>query len=130
LFIKTLQPLGLTFFDSINKFLTIVYFEPFSTSFYLLFFSCMLYNCKWYEYFQACSQLALNNESKEAPPFWTFFHTNVSLWSIVARSFVGPKKDLREFESLYRAIYAMEISKQISICSQVNILQDAMVTCV
>jgi len=40
--IKTLQPLGLAFFNSINKFLTILYFESFSTSFYLLLFPYML----------------------------------------------------------------------------------------
>ena len=46
LFITTLQPLGLAFFNFINKFLTILYFESFATSFYLLFFSYMLYNSK------------------------------------------------------------------------------------
>jgi len=44
LFITTLQPLGLGFLDFIIKFLTILYFESFFTSFYLLFFSYMLYN--------------------------------------------------------------------------------------
>jgi len=72
LFITTLQPLGLAFLNSITKFLIILYFESFSISFYLLFFSYILYNSK-------CSQLALKNESKEVPPFWKNFHTNVSL---------------------------------------------------
>jgi len=52
-----LQPLGLAFFNSISKFLTIYYLEI----------------------FQACSQLVWKNESKEAQIFWTFFHTNVTL---------------------------------------------------
>jgi len=55
-------------------------------------FSYMLYNSKWFEIFQACSQLALMNESKELPPFWTFFHTNVTLWSAASHFFVRPKK--------------------------------------
>jgi len=38
-----------------------------------------LYNSKRFENFQACSQLALKNEFKEAPPFWTFFCMNVTL---------------------------------------------------
>jgi len=38
LFTTTLQPLGLSFFNSMTKFLTILYFESLSTSFYLLFF--------------------------------------------------------------------------------------------
>jgi len=32
-----------------------------------------------FEIFQACSQLALKNESKEVPPFWAFFHAIVTL---------------------------------------------------
>jgi len=38
------------------------------------------------------SQLALNNELKEAPPFWTFLHTNVTLHSAIARFFASLKK--------------------------------------
>jgi len=61
-------------------------------SFLLTIFSYMLCNSKWYENFQACSQLALKNESKELQPFSTFFYTNVTLWSAAARFFAGPKK--------------------------------------
>jgi len=100
LFIATLQPLGLSFFNSISKFLTILYFESFSISFYLLFFSYVLYNSKWSQNFQACSQIALKNEYKEAPPFWTFFHTNVNLCSAIARFFVGPKKGVLWIQKL------------------------------
>jgi len=60
--------------------------------FALAIFSYILYNSKWSKNFQACSQLALKNKSKEAPPFWIIFHTNVSLWSVAARFFTGPKK--------------------------------------
>jgi len=38
LFITIFQPLGLAFFNSKTKFSTILYFESFSTSFYLTFF--------------------------------------------------------------------------------------------
>jgi len=38
IFITSLQPLGLAFFNSINKLLTIQHFESFPTSFHLLFF--------------------------------------------------------------------------------------------
>ncbi len=80
--------------------LTISYFESFSTSFYLLFFSYMLHNFKWSENFQACIQLALKNESKEEPPFLTFFHTNVTLWSAAAHFFTGPKKRFLSLQML------------------------------
>jgi len=90
LFIMTLQLLGLAFLNSITKFLIILYFESFSTSFY--FFSYMLYNSKWFENFQACDQLVLKNESEEPPPFWTFF---IQMWACEVQllSFLqGPKK--------------------------------------
>jgi len=65
LFITTLRPLGLSFFNSIIN-LTILCFEPFFTSFYLItIFFYMLYNSKLSKFFQACSQLALKIESKE-----------------------------------------------------------------
>jgi len=92
LFITTSQPLELTLFNSINKLLTIWYFESFSTSFYLLFFSYMLHNSKWSKKFQACSQLALKNEFKELQPFWTSFHNNLTLWSATKPFFARPKK--------------------------------------
>jgi len=72
----------------------------FFLSFYLLFFSYMLYNSKWSEIFEACSQLALKNESKELPPFWTFPYTNVSLWSATTQFFVGPKKGFLSIQTL------------------------------
>jgi len=73
LFIRTLPPLGLAFFNFINKFLTILYIVSFSTSFYILFFSYILYDFKWSKIFQVCSQLSLRNESKDTPLFRTFF---------------------------------------------------------
>jgi len=72
----------------------------FFTSFYLLFFSYTLYNSKWFENFQACSQLALRNESKKEPPFWTFFHTNMTLWSAAARFFARTKKEFLSIQTL------------------------------
>jgi len=48
----------------------------------------MLCYFKWTENFQACRQLAMKNESKESPPFWTFFDTNVTLWSVSALFFI------------------------------------------
>jgi len=100
LFITTLQPLGLAFFNSINKLLTIWYFESFPTSFYLLFFSCMLYNFKWFEFFSACNQLSLKNNSKELQPFWTVFHTDMTLWSAAARIFAGAKNGTLSLQTL------------------------------
>jgi len=100
LFITALQPLGLEFFNSINKLLIIYYFQSFSTSFYLLFFSYVFYNSKWSENFQASSQLALKNESKEAPPFFTFFHTNVILWSEAVHFFARPPKGFLSLQTL------------------------------
>jgi len=38
----------------------------------------MLYNSKWFENFQACSELALKNESKEYHHFGHFF---ILMWS-------------------------------------------------
>jgi len=52
----------------------------------------MLYNFKCSKIFQACSQLALKNESKEAPPFSALFHTNVSLQSAPTLFFAKSKK--------------------------------------
>jgi len=52
----------------------------------------MLYNSKWFENFQAYGQLASKNESKKSPPFFTFFHTNVTLWSVATGFFGGAKK--------------------------------------
>jgi len=34
----------------------------------------MLYNPKYFEIFYASTLQGLNNESEEAPPFWTVFH--------------------------------------------------------
>jgi len=79
LFIKTFQPLGLAFVNSKIELLIIFYFESFSTSFYLLYFSYMLYNFKWFEKFQACNPLALKNECKEVLLFWILFHKKCEL---------------------------------------------------
>jgi len=50
-----------------------------------------LYDSKWSKNFQVCSQLVLKNKSKDTPPFWTFFHINVTLWSAAAQIFTGLK---------------------------------------
>jgi len=60
-FITTLWTFGLEFFNSIINFSTI----KCSASFYFILFFYMLYNSKWPEFFQACIQPALKNESKE-----------------------------------------------------------------
>jgi len=49
----------------------------------------MLYNSKWFENFQACSELALKNASKKVPPFCTFFH---SMWPCICLVFHKAKK--------------------------------------
>jgi len=64
------------------------------------FFFYMLFNSKWSEIFQAYSQLALKVESKEAPPFWTFFHTNLTLWSAAAHFFARPKRGFLQIQML------------------------------
>jgi len=112
LIIITLQPLGLAFFNSMTKLLTIFYFESFFTSFYLLFFFCILYNSKWFKICRAYRQLALKNESNEAPQFWTFFHTNVSLWSAIAQFFARPKK---RFWSIQKLISCNPCGRNFSI---------------
>jgi len=111
LFIATSQTFVLAFFNCITKFLTILYFESFFSSFYLLFFSYLLYNSKWFKNFQPCSQLALKNESKEAPPFQTFF---IEMWACELQlpSFLqGQVKDFCKFKSSHLAIHTVEISK-------------------
>jgi len=50
--------------------------------------------------FQACSQLDLNNDSKELLPFWTFFHTNLALKSAAAQDFAGIKKGILSLQTL------------------------------
>jgi len=130
LFITTFQPLELAFFNSIQKFLTILYFEWLSTSFYLLFFPYMLYNSKWSENFQACSQLALKNGSKEDPPFGTLFHINVSLWSATARFFVGPQRRFLSLQMLISCNLHCGDFEIFSTCSQSSVLQDPTIICV
>jgi len=76
-----ISTIGIGIFQFQNKILNN---SIFWTILYLLFFSYMLYNSKWFEIFQTCSQLTLKNESKEALPFWVFFHANVTLWSAAA----------------------------------------------
>jgi len=130
MFIKTLQTLGLAFFNSITKNLTILYFGSFSASFYLLFFSYMWYNFKWSQNFQTCSQLALKNESKEVPPFCTFFNTNVTLWSAVAWFFAGSEKGFLLLQTLIPCnLYGKIFWIFFHIFSN-QLLQDPMVACV
>jgi len=92
LFITTLQPLRLAFFNSITKILNFCILNHFLllSTYYFFPICCTIPNDL--NFFLACSHLALKNESKEAPPFWTFFHTNVSLWSATAHFFTRPKK--------------------------------------
>jgi len=92
LFITTLWPLGLAFFNSIKKFLSDLYFESFSTFFLLIIILLYVVQFQMIWNFQACRQLALKNESKEPPPFWTFFPTTVSLWSVATRFSEGQKR--------------------------------------
>jgi len=66
LFITTLQPLRLAFFNSITQFLTIsILNHSLLLSIYYFFPILMLYNSKWSKIFQACGQIALKNESKK-----------------------------------------------------------------
>ena len=60
----------------------------------------MFYNSKWFEIFWACIQLDSKNETKEAQPFFTFFHKNVTFWSAAARVFTGPKKSSLSLQML------------------------------
>jgi len=69
------------------------FWESLYTSFYKLFFSYMLYNSKWSNIFQACSQLDFKNKSKELQPFWTFFHNDLMLWSAAVWFLQGQKND-------------------------------------
>jgi len=92
--------LGLTFVNSITKVLTILYFDSFSNSFYLLFFLYVIQFQMISEIFLTYSQLAMKNESKESPPFWTFFHTNVTSWSATIRFFAGPRKRFLALQTL------------------------------
>ena len=61
------------FFNSISKFLTILCFESFSTSFYLLFFSYMLYNSKWSKIFKHVANLPWIRNPKSNHHFGHFF---------------------------------------------------------
>jgi len=91
--------LELAFFNSITKFLTILYFE-FKIILYFFLLTIIfyiLYNTKWFTIFRACSQLAFKSEFKEA---WTFFHTNVRLWSVATLFFVGPPKWFLSLQTL------------------------------
>jgi len=92
--------IGIGIFQFQNKILNKIVFWIILYFFLLLFFSYMLYNSKWFEIFQACSQLALKNESKEAPPFGAFFHANVTLWSAAACFFAGLKKWFLSIQTL------------------------------
>jgi len=130
LFIAILQPLGLAFFNSIIKFLTNLVFKSFSTSFYLLFFFYMLYNSKWFENFKHVANLPRRLNPKKHHHFWTFFHTNVTLWSLGAMFFVGPKKDFCKFKHLYLVVYIVKISEIFSTSSQTRVLQDPTIRCV
>jgi len=60
----------------------------------------ILYNSKWSKIFQACSQLALKNESKEAPPFWTFFSCKCDLVKCSCPVFCKIKKIILSIQLL------------------------------
>jgi len=68
--------------------------------FLLTIFSYILYNSKWFKKFQACSQLAMKNESKELQPFWTFFCNDITLWSAAVRFFAVTKKGFLSLQTL------------------------------
>jgi len=106
LFITKLQPLELVFFNSITKFQTILYFESFSTSFYLLLFllCCTIPNDV--KFFRHVANLSRKKNPKKHHHFEN------------------------EFECLYLAIYVVRFFANFITCSQVSILQDLVVTCV
>jgi len=58
----------------------------------------MLYNPKWFENFQACGELAFKNESKEATPFFMFFHKNLTFKVLLPIFLQGQKKDFCHFK--------------------------------
>jgi len=130
LFITTLQPLEFTFFNSITKFLTILYFEPFSIFFYLLFFSCMLYNSKWPKKFQAYNQLNLKNESKKAPPFQTFFPYENELLKYNCLFFRKSPKRFLSIQTLISCNLHGGNFYFLFTSSWTSILQDHTVSCV
>jgi len=70
---------NLVFWIIFHFFLLIIFFV------YVVWFQ-MIWNC------QACSQLALKNESIELQAFWKFFHNDLSLRSAAARIFAVTKK--------------------------------------
>jgi len=90
--------IGIGIFQFHKEILNNLVFWIISTSFYLLFFSYMLYDSKLSEILQTCSQLALKNESIELQPFWNFFHNDLTLWSAAARIFAMTKKDFCYFK--------------------------------
>jgi len=51
----------------------------------------------------------LKNESKEELLFWTFFQTNLSLWSAAAWCLQGQKSYFCEFKNSYLVIHLVEI---------------------
>jgi len=50
--------------------------------------------------FSSMQPTCLENESKELQPFWTFFYTNMSLWSAAAQIFAGSKKGFLSIQTL------------------------------
>jgi len=126
----TLQPLGLSFFNSINKLLIILYFESFSISFSLLFVSYMLYNSKCCEFFKHVTNLSRKKNPKMHHHFGHFF---IEKWACEVKLpcfLQGQKNDFNELECLYLTMHKVEISEIFTTYLKVTILQDPMVTCV
>jgi len=139
IFTTTLQPLGLAFFNSINKLLTILYFESFPTFFYLLFFSYMLYNSKQSKFFKACSQLALKNSYNHFGNFFIMiwscvcqesFEPDLILWSAVAQIFARAKKGILSLQTLISCNLHRGNFWIFFKSSQTSALQHHTVTCI
>jgi len=128
--ITTLQPLKLTFFNCRTKILTIQYFESFSISFYLLFFSICCTILIVLKFFKNVVNLPWKMNLKKHHHFGHFF---IQMWAceVWLLGFLqGQNKDLCEFKSSCLAIQAMGISEIFSTCSQISILHDPSITCV
>jgi len=130
LIITKLQPLGLAFFNSITKFLTILYSESSSTTFYLLFFPLYCTIPNDLKYFKHLANLLWRMNPKKHHHLEHFI---MQMWACKVQllDFLqGPKEHFCKFKSSYLAIQIVEIFLKFSTYSQLSILQDPMVTCV
>jgi len=122
--------IGISINQFYKKIINILVFWIILYFFLLTIFSYMWYNSKCIEVFQACSQLALKNESKGA------LHTNMELFSYKCHLiecnclvFFRAKKNIFVNSSaiILQSIW-WKFLKICSTCSQVIILQDPIVT--